>query len=74
MGTHPMKMRIFQVDQVGKAPFRFLAESKELAVDHVWSLNQGIADDFPRCVGTPKQIGWTEDYLGLDLDDASTWR
>jgi len=61
-----MKQRVFEIE-TDVAPFRFLAESKELAIDHAWSLK--MDQDFPRVLSTPKQIGWAEDVTGLDLDE-----
>jgi len=60
-----MKQRVFEIE-TDVAPFRFLAESKILAIDHAWALN--MDQDFPRVLSTPKQIGWAEDVAGLDLD------
>ena len=60
-----MKQRVFTIDtEVGC--FRFLAESKELAIDHAWALK--MDSDFPQVLSTPRQIGWAEDVAGLDLD------
>ena len=61
-----MKQRVFSIDtDVGA--FRFLAESKVLAIDHAWSLK--MDSDFPKVLSTPRQIGWAEDVAGLDLDE-----
>lgn len=60
-----MKHRVFTVDTT-EGPFRFLADNKELAEAHAWQLNRD--SEFPAVTGKPKQIGWTEDYVGLDLD------
>jgi len=68
-----MKYRIFESQTDGK-PFRFLADSKELAIDHVIILNQFPCPEVHGVLDQPKQIGYTEDYAGLDLDDESTWR
>lgn len=61
-----MKTRVWTIDIEG-GTFRFLADSKELAIDHAWCLK--IDPDFPRVLSTPRMIGWAEDVPGLDLDE-----
>lgn len=65
-----MKHRVWEI-QTAEGPFRFLADNKELAIDHAWQLGSTI--DFPNVIpGTPKMIAWTEDYAGLDLDEIAS--
>ena len=62
-----MKIRVWQIP-TSDGPFRFLAESKELAQDHAWFLDE-IDIDFAEVLGKPHMIGWAEDVYGLDLDE-----
>ena len=63
-----MKIRVWEI-LTSDGPFRFLAETKELAQDHAWFLDE-VDIDFADVLSTePKMIGWAEDVAGLDLDE-----
>lgn len=62
-----MKTRVWQIP-TSEGSFRFLAETKELAIDHARFLDE-IDIDFADVLGKPHMIGWAEDVAGLDLDE-----